>query len=300
METATRRVLAAGALAGLALSATTIVDPASVMPPRDDVVAMVGDHAITDAALAAAAARLGAAREDPQTRRRLVDYLVDEQLLVRRARDLGLERSDPAVRKILVARMIDRVVAGEAGGAESAGARVAPTEADLRAYFESNRDRFLTPARARVRRIRFSGARRGAAERARAAHERLAAGEPFEHVREALGDDEVVAVPDGLLTPAVLRRYLGADAVEAVQELSPGERTEPVAAGRSYSIVELVELQAAAEPTFAEVEASVRALHARALGEQALRGYLAALRAETPVLKSDRESPERARASDDG
>ncbi|MEE8311114.1 MAG: peptidylprolyl isomerase [Candidatus Binatia bacterium] len=285
MQRSKRPALIAGALAGLALTAATLVRSVPAALPGPGVAAVVGVRVIREDAVERAALRLGLSPEDPVARRKMVDYLVDEELLVGRALDLGLARSDPAVRKTLAARMIDRVVAGAGLGSGGAAAAVGeePTRADLRSWFEENRDRFTTPERARVRRIRISGSRPDAAERARSAHARLEAGEPFERVRDALGDDEVVPIPDDLLTPGVLRRYLGAEAAAAVLELSTAGYTVPIAAGRGFSIVELVELQPAVRPSFEDAETSVRAFYSREAGERRLREALQELRAQTTV-----------------
>lgn len=291
MRGSKRPALIAGALAGLALTAATVVRAVPAALPAPGVAAIVGARVIRDDAVEQAAVRLGLSPEDPAARRKIVDYLVDEELLVGRALDLGLARSDPAVRKTLAARMIDRIVAGAGvvAGPMVAASADAPTRADLRAWFEENQDRFTTPERARVRRIRISGSRPDAAERARSAHARLEAGEPFERVRDALGDDEVVPIPEDLLTPGVLRRYLGAEAAAAVLELSTAGYTVPVAAGRGFSIVELVELQAAVRPSFEDAETSVRAFYYREAGERRLREVLKELRATTIVRVAERE-----------
>ena len=204
-----------------------------------------------------------------------------------RARELGLLRSDPAVRKTLASSMVDKVIAAPDRP---------PTPEQLRNWFSVNRARFVSPARVRVRRIRFSGARSDAQVRAREAQRRLAVGESFEQVASELGDDEIVAIPDTLLPVQAAQRYLGPEAVAAVMELEVGEWTAPIAAGRSASIVQLLEHRGRLEPEFEDVEAAVVAQYRRERGERALREYLDGRRREVTVVVA----PLTARVQEDG
>ncbi len=278
-------MLLAGAFAGLLTTFSALVEAVAPMP-LPGTVAIVGDRAIRAAEVVMALDRLGLP-DDAQSRARAADYLVDEELLVMRARELGLLRSDPAVRKTLASSMVDRVVAAPDRP---------PTPEQLRDWFGANRDRFVSPARLRVRRIRFSGARPDAQARAREAQRRLAAGESFERVASDLGADEIVAIPETLLPVQAAQRYLGPEAVAAVMELEVGEWTAPIAAGRSASIVQLLEHRERTEPEFEEVESAVVAQYRRERGERALREYLDRRRSEVPVVVA----PLSAREQEDG
>src|SRR4029079_693928 len=84
---------------------------------------------------------------------------------------------------------------------------------DLARFYAENSRAFSAPSRLKVRRL-FVAAQpvRTASEaeqRAADAVERLRSGQAFDAVRTALGDAPAAELPDGLLTAAELRRYLG-------------------------------------------------------------------------------------------
>ncbi|MCA9511966.1 MAG: peptidyl-prolyl cis-trans isomerase, partial [Myxococcales bacterium] len=117
----------------------------------------------------------------------------------------------------------------------------------------------------------------------------LAAGEPFERVRDELGDAEISPLPDVLLPPLKLREYVGPTALRAAMELAPGGVSAPVRSGTGVHVLVLVEREDAHVPPFDEIEEQVRAEWRRRRGDDALRAYLDGLREDVDVIARDVE-----------
>ncbi|MEZ4217102.1 MAG: peptidylprolyl isomerase [Myxococcota bacterium] len=292
-----RRWLALGATAGLALAAASIVGErpdAGDLPPG--AVARVGDAVIRTEEYQRLVAGLESDRREPvdgALRRHVLDRMIDEELLVQRAVELGLVDVDRRVRADLTTSMIQSIV----DDAEEHDA----TARELERFYEANREFFASAGRLHVRQVFF---RRGAATgpggasaddgaspdaRAARAAERLAAGEPFERVRDELGDAEISPLPDVLLPPLKLREYVGPTALRAAMELAPGGVSAPVRSGTGVHVLVLVEREDAHVPPFDEIEEQVRAEWRRRRGDDALRAYLDGLREDVDVIARDVE-----------
>ena len=213
-------------------------------------------------------------------RRHVLDRMIDEELLVQRALDLGLARQDARVRRDLVASVIDSVVAEHDD--------VKPSDAELEAFYEREREFFSRPGRLWVREIwcraDTPADAPAAEERARRAAARLRAGEGSIVVRDALGDRELAAPPDGLVPPAKLLDYLGPTVLRAALALEAGGVSEPVRSATGYHVVQVVEREASWLPPRAEVGEEVLAEYRRRNGDRALRAYLDELRARSEIV----------------
>ena len=278
-----QRWLALGAAAGLAAAAAGLLRPAHPGPALPDgAVATVNGTPVRAAEYERAVGALAADRRTPLgdvERRFVLDRLVDEELLVQRALELGLVRSDARVRSDLVAALVDSVTA-DASQRE-------PDAAELRAFYDANRDWFAQPGRLRVRQLAVAGApsRDDAAAlvRAQDAARRLRAGEPFADVARALGDPIVAPVPDDLLPPAKLTQYLGASAAAAASALAPGAVSEPLRAAGGWSVLVLAEREPESTPPFEAVAEQVRAELRRRSGDLELRRYIEELRRRAEI-----------------
>ncbi len=215
----------------------------------------------------------------PEERRHVLDRLLDEELLVQRGLDLGLARHDRRVRGDIVSAVIELVV--------SQADAEAPSDADLRAFYEENRDYFARTERLLVQQIFVRAAplrsEDEARERAADAAARLRGGEPLERVQAALGDSEVAPVPRDLLPIAKLREYLGPTAARVAQELDVGGTSEPQRSASGYHVIVLLDRSPGFAPPLSEVEDEVRAELRRRAGERALRAYLDDLRERADV-----------------
>lgn len=281
-------LLIGGALLGAALAALGLTAPARSTALPAGVVALVNGQPIRADDYARALEALAADKRAELTdadRRRVLDRLIEEELLVQRGLALGLARNDRRVRADLTTTVIDGVV--------SDASEQQPSDIELSAFFDANRDRFAGPGRLRVRQVfvRVTTPTDPAAEaRAAEAARRVRAGESIESVADALGDRPLSPVPDALLPPAKLRDYLGPTALRAALDLAPGAVSEPVRSGTGYHVLQVVETQPDAVPGLAEIRPQVEAEYRRRAGEDALRAYLDELRGSAEIVVAEPRS----------
>ena len=275
-------LLLAGALVGVALAARGLLAGAAGDELPDRVVARVNETAIFSDEFERLVAGLESDTREPaspETRRRVLDRMIDEELLVQRGLELGLAESDRRVRADITAAMIRSVVVE----AEDE----APSDAELRAFYEEEKAFFTQPGRLRVRQIFFRvptlAAQDAAAARAEEAARRLAAGGRFETVREELGDEPISPLPDVALPPAKLREYLGPTALRTASQLEPGATSRPVRSGTGYHLLQLRDAEPPQVRPLEEVVEQVRAELVRRRGDRALRRYLDDLRDRAEV-----------------
>lgn len=276
-------LLGIGATIGIGMAAYNLALPrqGSGAPLPADIVARVNDQSIRREEYLRMLNALRNDRRNPideSERRHVLERLIDEELLVQRGIELGLARSDTAIRAQVIRTVIASVVT-EAQDAPTTGA-------ELRQFYEENRDFFRRPGSLRVRQVfvRTSSVKDPEAEkRAEEAAARLRAGEEFESVRCALGDTEISPLPDALLSPAKLREYLGPTALRTALSLPVGEIGGPVRSGTGYHVLAVMERQQDAVPPFSSVVREVEAEYRRRRGEEALRTYLDELRARAVI-----------------
>ena len=222
----------------------------------------------------------------PEERRHVLDRMLDEELLVQRGLELGLARSDRRVRGDIVSAVIELVVS-QADGVE-------PSEGEVRAFYEENRDYFAHTERLLVQQVFVRAAPLRSEDEARARAEqatrRLRAGEPLDRVRETLGDSEVAPVPRDLLPIAKLREYLGPTAARAAEALEVGGASDPQRSASGYHVLVLLDRSPGRAPPLSDVQEEVRAELRRRVSERALRTYLDDLRARADVRVRRRRS----------
>ncbi|HEU4429435.1 MAG TPA: peptidyl-prolyl cis-trans isomerase [Myxococcota bacterium] len=275
-------LLALGAAAGIAAAGYGILRSSDASQLPEGAVASVNGAAISsDTYTRLVAGFESDTREaaSPEMRARILDRLIEEELLVQRGLELGLAESDRRVRADIVQAMIRAAIA-EAESAE-------PSERELRAFYEEERDVFTTPGRLRIAQlfVRVKDAAADAPARARAeqARAQLAAGGELAAVRAALGDAELSPAPDALLPPAKLREYVGPSVLRVALEAELGVWSAPVRSGAGYHVIAVVEREPASTPPLDEIRDQVRSEWVRRGGDRALRSYLDELRDDADV-----------------
>ena len=265
-----------GVLVGVAFAVTGVVDPvvsaeADVAAPS--VAAVVDGVAIPAdryfAVLAGLAVEPDGPDLDEARRRQLLDELVAEELLLGRAVDLDLPRRDPLLRRRILSQLLADV------SAEAVA--TPPTDEELRAFFRESGSLFATRKGYEVRSVWFRGNADEARRRALTAREALVEGGDFD-AAAAAGDAPLVPLPDGVLSRAVLREYLGPTTARRVAELAPGEISEPIRVTGGYRVVQLVRSHDSPPPAFEDVKDTVGALLSRRRQAKAVERYVAELR----------------------
>ncbi len=221
---------------------------------------------------------------DRETRRHILDRMIEEELLIARALELGLGHLDRKVRADLTSGLIASIVS-EFDERE-------PSESELRRHYEENQAYFAIPGRLRVRQMSFSETARepdaassaSPAARADDARSRLSAGEAWERVKRDLATPDVFPLPDAMLPAQKLREYLGPSVVQAAMALEVGELSEPIQSGTGLHLVDVLDREATRTPSLSEIREQLASDWRRRQGDLALRRYIDDLRADADVL----------------
>ena len=277
-------LLALGAAAGLAIAAASL-GRGSGRPgalPADAVASVNGVAIRRDDYLRALGAVASDRRApiDDAVRRRVLDRLIEEELLLQRGMSLGLMRHDRTLRAELVTATIGLLASSTAE----------PSADELRAFYDTHQEYFTEPGRVRVRQIlvRTEGRPEAVArQRADDAARRLRAGEAFDAVRTALGDDDVTPVPDTLLPAAKLRDYVGETAMMGALAREVGETTDPLRSSMGFHVLQVVERTPPWVPPFDDIVDSVRAERRRRADDTTLRAALDELRRAAQIRTTD-------------
>jgi len=229
--------------------------------------------------LAAAARQAGLDRGDPVVVSRLVRNLRflghdgSDAGLYREALALGMDRSDVVIERRLADRMAARL--------RAEALREPPEDAELRRWFERNRDRWRRSAAVAFTHVFVSRERRGADAEAHAREllTALRAERVDPDDAPARGDPFLLAARVPLRRAPDLAHQLGRGFADAVTALAPGAWSEPVESSYGLHLVWVHERRAAAFPRFEEVRAQVEDVWREETGDEGLRRALAALRA---------------------
>ncbi len=151
----------------------------------------------------------------------LIGRAVERELIFQRGESLGLVRYDAIMRGRLL-HLVRELAAAEADAA-------APSEDELRAFYDAHRDAYRVASRTRfdeiVSRDRDSGRSSQVIDRA---HERLEAGETWDAVRTELADPAPFDWGDAALDEGTVERQYGAAFADTLRETPVGDVSEPV------------------------------------------------------------------------
>jgi parvulin-like peptidyl-prolyl isomerase len=266
----------AGAAVGLGVALFTALGPLDTGAEAGDLAARVGDGGVSRASYSRAIEALEADKRNPLTaadRARALDRLIDEELLVQRGIELGLPASEPSVRKAIVDAMVQF--------ATVQGAERAPTEAELKRFYDTRPDLFRSDPALRVAAAALPGYDPATAGRlARMLRE----GASFNAAARAVGAT-LLPIPDMPLSATKLTDYAGPTVRDTALGLSPGETAGAVESGGRLVMVQLLERRAGVRAPFATVRAEVEEAWRRVERDRALERYLTELRRGTSVVK---------------
>jgi hypothetical protein len=187
--------------------------------------------------------RAQAARDEvpaltPERAREVDARAIEDEVLYREAERLGLDRDDPIIRQRLIQKLL--LLIEDLGGASRA-----PTESELRAYFEASASRYALPPRVHLVHV-FASGRAGLPPAEGLALSGVpASGEAFPVPREVRASREE------------LGRDFGPDFAAAVFALEPGRWSEPIASTHGWHRVRLVDREAGRAPSFEQVRAAL-------------------------------------------
>ena len=180
----------------------------------------------------------------------LIEQRVSEEILFREAVALGLDKDDEIIKRRLAQKM-DFLAADIAALQD-------PGDAELRAWYAQNSDRFALPPRASFRHLYFSFDRPGARDRAAGILDKIS-GKPADA-------PEVATVADPFMfqdyyaerAPDQIAKEFGPDFAKAVFQLKPGAWQGPIQSGYGWHLVFVDAIEPGRVPAFEEVEPDVK------------------------------------------
>jgi hypothetical protein len=214
----------------------------------------------------------------PEEFNRLVESKVQEEVLYREALTMGLDKDDTIVKRRMAQKMQFL--------AEDVAAAHEPTTAELKAWYETNSDKFALSSRATLRQLYFSPDRRGERAHDDAARALVElAGQPEDSKRAtSLADPFMLQDYYGDRTPEELAKQFGPKFAQAVVHLTPGSWQGPIESGYGWHLVFVESFVLGRVPVFEEVEPDVKTAWLSDQKEQAWRKAYESMRAKYTVL----------------
>ncbi|WP_108811758.1 peptidyl-prolyl cis-trans isomerase [Sphingorhabdus sp. Alg231-15] len=182
-----------------------------------------------------------------EDKQQIIDQFVQQEVLVREAERLGLGDDDTIIKRRLAQKM-DFLVSGESKATN-------PTDAELKQWFEANRDKFAAPERRSFVHIYLSPEKHGVAID-RIADDNLlnvqsgadwkGLGDPFIQKRS------YAAIPESEVT-----RLFGSEFASAIFKLKSGSWSSPIGSAFGLHLVRIETIDGAAEASFEPIKAEV-------------------------------------------
>ncbi len=212
----------------------------------------------------------------------LIEQRVSEEILSREAVALGLDKDDEIIKRRLAQKM-DFLAADIAALQD-------PGDAELRAWYTQNSDRFALPPRASFRHLYFSFDRPGAQDAAAAALDKIAS-EPADAAK-------VAAVADAFMfqdyyaekAPDQIAKEFGPGFAKAVFQLKPGAWQGPIQSGYGWHLVFVDAIEPGRVPGFDEVAPDVKSAWLDQKQREIKRIALEAMRARYTIVVPPVES----------
>jgi len=242
------------ALVALCLSTTLAL--AAELP-----IARIGTNAIPPAALRTAIARSGLPLNEPTTARKALDELLTHEALAAEARRLGYER-DPEVEEQTKRLMVQRLIADKV---DKSIDRTPPTEAELRAYYDSHQAEFTTASMARGQvatlLIKGNGKQDETLNFAKEALDMVKTNK-FEEMVKRYSDfanERLSGGDTGWVVSDIPSKRYPESVLKALMNLGkPGEIASPVVTAQAIFLVRLTEKRSAQVSSFEQVKPSLQ------------------------------------------
>ena len=197
----------------------------------------------------------------PEQLNNLIEDFIREEVLYREAVASGLDQGDTIVRRRL-AQKVEFL-------AQSVASTVEPSDAELQAFFDANRERYVVPDQIGFSHVYFSSSNRGEAaeDAARGALTRLATGEVPTAEAAQLGDRFMLQYEYPPQSRDQIRDLFGPRFASRLFELPVDEWTGPVPSSYGVHVVHVRQRVPSRLPELGEVRSQV----ARDLNEERLR-----------------------------
>ena len=233
----------------------------------------------------------------PEEFNRLVESKVQGEILYREALAMGLDKDDEIVKRRMAQKMQFL--------AEDVAAAREPTSAELRSWYESNRDHFAQPSRVSFRHLYFSPDRRGARARddAASALTKLAGQPEDTKVAVSLADPFMFQEYYRERAPEFLGKEFGPRFAQAVPKRAPGSWQGPIESGFGWHLVFVDAVIPGRVPAFEEIEPDVKIAWLTEQKAQAWQKSYKDMRAKYTILlpaTADIAQPARAATAPNG
>lgn len=214
----------------------------------------------------------------PAEMRGLVQSQIHEEVLFREAVALGLDKGDTIIKRRLAQKMEFL--------SEDASTIRDPSAAELKTWFDKNRDRFAQPGRISFHHLYFSPDRRGgqareAATRTLAALAGKGADAPgAASLADRFPERDYYAERE----PAQIANVFGTQFAQALSQIKPGSWQGPVESGLGWHLVFVDAVVPGRVPAIEEVEPEVKTAWLGDQKQDAWRKAYEAMRAKYTVL----------------
>jgi parvulin-like peptidyl-prolyl isomerase len=189
----------------------------------------------------------------------MVEDKVREEVLYREGLAMGLDKDDTIVKRRMAQKMQFL--------AEDVAAAHEPSTAELKAWFERNREKFALPRRYSFRHVYFSPDKRGKNAQLDASNTlaKIAGQQEDSKIAVSTGDSFMFQDYYGDRTPSAIAKEFGPQFAVVLEKLTPGSWQGPVESGYGWHLVFVDTVIPGRIPAFEEIEPDVKTAW---LGEQ--------------------------------
>jgi peptidyl-prolyl cis-trans isomerase C len=195
----------------------------------------------------------------PQEFQAMVEDKVREEVLYREGLAMGLDKDDTIVKRRMAQKM--QFLAEDVATAHE------PGTAELKAWFNGNKEKFALPSRYSFRHLYFSPDKRRNNAQQDAAHALTRISGQLEDSRMAASTGDSFMFQDyyGDRTPSAIAKEFGPQFAVALEKLKPGSWQGPIESGYGWHLVFVDTVIPGRIPAFEEIEPDVKTAW---LGEQ--------------------------------
>ena len=216
----------------------------------------------------------------PQEFQAMVEDKVREEVLYREGLAMGLDKDDTIVKRRMAQKMQFL--------AEDVAAAHEPSTAELKAWFDKNKDKFALPSRYSFRHLYFSPDKRGknAQEDAAKALTKIAGQPEDTKLAASLADQFMFQDYYGDKAPSAVAKEFGPQFAVALEKVKPGSWQGPIESGYGWHLVFMDTVIPGRIPAFEEIEPDAKTAWLAEQKATAWQKAYAEMRAKYTVLLS--------------